>query len=107
MTRPVQWRGGPEHRIGEIVRLPDGEAAAAIAAGVASGVTAVRFLTFCPPYNPGDIAGLPDGAAARALALDWVELVPPEPDAEASKGLEHPPGDRMIHRAPITKEAKP
>jgi hypothetical protein len=104
----------PPHFPGTIVRLNDAKAAEAIRRGKGKGITPVRYLVSIPPINKGEVAGLPDAQAAAAIALELVEPLPPEPDSEEaaepqaeSKGLERPPVDRMIHRAPVAKEVKP
>lgn len=108
--RMVEWRdAGPGHRVGERQVVPETEAAAAIASGLALGVTLVRFKAAALPYAPGETAGLFDSVAAKLVEQDWVEVVPvrppaPEQDAE-DKGLSRPPADRMVRNA-TTKEAK-
>lgn len=99
------WRGGPEYKAGHVVRMPDDEAAQHIAAGTGVGITPVRFLvSYVGPYRQGETAGFPDVQAARLIALGLAEPVPLD-DAPAGegKGMDQPPADRMIHRAPITK----
>lgn len=113
MSRLVQCWDMEGHFPGTVIRLNDAEAAAAIAAGQAKGITAVRYLVSIPPINQGEIAGLLDAEASRLAAYDLVEILPPEPDpveptaGAGSRGLERPPADRMIHRAPVTKGEVP
>lgn len=136
MTRRVLVRDLEGHKPGDQILLSDEEAAAAIAQGRVLGIQRCLFKEPFRKNNPGEKAWLFDGEAEGAAKLGLVEILPPEPgpeelvlpgppepgprlrkipwlpDVEAppapeSKGLERPPADRSIHRAPVTKELKP
>lgn len=119
--RQVEWKGtSAGHFPGRRERLPKAEAAEAIAAGRALGVTPVRFLAAQLPYAPGEEAGFYDHVAERLIRLGWAEPVevpepvavrPPDADVDPEAGtetsaLQRPPVDRMVRAAPKTKEIK-
>lgn len=106
---------GPHGERNARIALPSDEALRLIAAGRAERIVTVLLGCAYTNHNRGERCGLPESEARELVEAGWAEvvewprsgplpLVDPGPEPPASLKDFPSPRDKMVHRAPRTKE---